>query len=571
MTAVDVACDSSSEPSSPDSLISAMMHPEFYPKPPDEVSYQETHISHLFFAGDLVYKVKKAVHFSFLDYSSLVKRRHYLQEELRLNRRLAPSVYLGVMPIAFDESGWRLGGWSEPREYTLVMRRLPEKRMLRFLIDTHQADGKMMRELAKLLADFHSKAERVRGIDPSEYSYALEKQWKENLSEVESFLDRSGDREALKWIRSAGSEFIAVHKGLLMRRAIDGWIREIKPAATTGALVRKGDTLAVYYAPEFLSSLQAYLFALGAMDRFQATGKETEAQLALTRANIQQAKNSLLTLGMSEQQANEIAGSRQLTEEVRVVAPAGGFIVARNLSSGQRFEKGTEFFRIADLSHVWVMTDFFEKDREFARPGSSATVHYQGKALRATMSDVLPQFDPQSRTLKTRFELDNPGFLLRPDMFVDVEFRVNLPPALTVPADSVVDSGKRKTVFVARGNGFFEPREVETGWRLGDRLQITQGLAAGEQVVVSGNFLIDSESRMRQAAAGAAKDPVCGMDVDAKKAGVIQTRHDGITYTFCSAECQRKFAANPGQYVPQKTGSADRLEAAHRSLAVAAR
>ena len=121
MTAVDVACDGSSEPPPHDSLISAMMHPEFYPKPPDEVSHKETHISHLFFAGDLVYKVKKAVRFSFLDYSSLAKRRHYLQEELRLNRRLAPSVYLGVLPIAFDESGWRLGGWSEPREYTLVM------------------------------------------------------------------------------------------------------------------------------------------------------------------------------------------------------------------------------------------------------------------------------------------------------------------------------------------------------------------------------------------------------------------------------------------------------------------
>ena len=99
--------------------------------------------------------------------------------------------------------------------------------MLRFLIDTHQVDEKMMRDLAKLLAGFHSKAERVRGIDPSEYSCALEKQWKENLSEVESFLDRSGDREALKWIRSAGSEFIAVHKGLFMRRAVDGWIRDL--------------------------------------------------------------------------------------------------------------------------------------------------------------------------------------------------------------------------------------------------------------------------------------------------------------------------------------------------------
>src|SRR5687768_9666290 len=155
MTAADMAPDSITEAPSQDSLVAAMMQPEFYPKPPEQVTHKETHISHLFFAGDLVYKVKKAIRFSFLDYSSLAKRRHYLQEELRLNRRLAPSVYLGVLPIARDESGWRLGGWAETGEYTLVMRRLPEKRMLRFLLDTHQASAEMMRELAKLLAGFH--------------------------------------------------------------------------------------------------------------------------------------------------------------------------------------------------------------------------------------------------------------------------------------------------------------------------------------------------------------------------------------------------------------------------------
>ena len=97
-------------------LVSAMLEPGFYPKRPSKVTHKETHISHVFLTDDLVYKVKKAVRFSFLDYSTLGKRRHFLNEELHLNRRLAPSVYLAVMPISFDATGWRLGGWSEPVE-----------------------------------------------------------------------------------------------------------------------------------------------------------------------------------------------------------------------------------------------------------------------------------------------------------------------------------------------------------------------------------------------------------------------------------------------------------------------
>src|SRR5574341_333514 len=150
-----------------EALVSAMLEPQFYPKPPAEVTHRETHISHLFFAGDLVYKIKKAVRYPFLDYSTLARRRFYLNEELRLNRRLAPSVYLGVMPISYDEAGWRLGGWTEPAEYTLVMRRLPEKRMLPFLLETHQVTPKMMQELAETVAAFHASAERARGQDLS--------------------------------------------------------------------------------------------------------------------------------------------------------------------------------------------------------------------------------------------------------------------------------------------------------------------------------------------------------------------------------------------------------------------
>ena len=121
-----------------------------------------------------------------------------------------------------------------------------------------------------------------------------------------------------------------------------------------------------------------------------------------------------------------------------------------------------------------------------------------------------------------RLDAENPGFVLKPDMFVDVEFPVNLPPSIIIPVDAIIDSGLRKTVFVDRGNGFFEPRDVADGWRIGGRAEIIKGLMPGERIVISGTFLVDSESRMKLAAAGLfgmpVKDPVCGMTIDEDKA-----------------------------------------------------
>jgi membrane fusion protein, copper/silver efflux system len=283
-----------------------------------------------------------------------------------------------------------------------------------------------------------------------------------------------------------------------LNAATDGWIRQTY-ANTTGSLVRKDEVLAAFYSPEFLSAEQAYLFSLGALDRFQSSGKESADQLALTSVNIQQNIDALRNLGMSEIQLQEIKRTRQLTQNVSIYAPITGLVVMRNISPGQRFEKGVELYRIADLSHVWVLADTFQNDAPYLRYATRAIVRYQSKTFPARFSDVLPQFDPATRTLKVRLELDNSGYLLRPEMFVDVEFEARLPDGVTVPVDAVLDSGVRKTVFVDRGNGYFEPRPVETGWRADDKVQITNGLAPGDRIVASGNFLLDSETRMRAA------------------------------------------------------------------------
>ncbi len=331
----------------------------------------------------------------------------------------------------------------------------------------------------------------------------------------------------------------------------EGWIRSLSDI-TTGSLVQKGQVLGSYYTPEFLSAQQAYFYALSTLDRFQASGNEPESQIKLTRANIQQSADSLRSLGMGEAQIAEIARSRQVTQNVRMTAPVTGLVIARNVFPGQRLERGTELFRIADLSRVWVLADIFENESRFVTPGSAATVAYQGHKLPARVSKVPPQFDAGSRTLKVRLELDNPGNTLRPDMFVDVEMVVRVPAAVTVPVDAVLDSGMRKTVFVDRGDNYFEPRHVETGWRLGDRIAVVSGLMPGERIAVSGNFFIDSESRLKLAAAGhsagAERDPVCGMDVDPRKAGARHAAHQGKSYYFCSDGCRRQFERNPEKY-----------------------
>jgi Cu(I)/Ag(I) efflux system membrane fusion protein len=221
------------------------------------------------------------------------------------------------------------------------------------------------------------------------------------------------------------------------------------------------------------------------------------AQRSPTAFSLQSAIDSLRSLGMSEGQIGDIQRTHQAVSMIHIYSPIAGFVLARNISPAQRFDKGAELYRIADIGHVWVMADVFEKDLKFVRPGVLATVRYGGHGFTARMSDVLGQLDSESRTLKIRFELDNPGHILLPNMFVDVEVQVNMPAAVVVPADAVIDSGRGKTVFVERGNGVFEPLLVETGWRLGDRVEITKGLEPGERIVVSGNFLIDSESRMK--------------------------------------------------------------------------
>lgn len=376
-------------------------------------------------------------------------------------------------------------------------------------------------------------------------------------------VEKTSQRQTM---RTLGRVFADENRTYRLIAGADGWVRNVLES-TTGSLVRKDQLMATVFNYQFLARQQQYLGALEFEDRRQKSGASP------IKDQLDGTKLELYRLGVGDYQIQEITRTRKLVSEIEIRSPATGIVLVRNISTQQRFDMGTEVFRIADLSRVWIIADVFESEARYIMPGMTARVSlpHQGEVFKAVVSDVPPPFDAATRTLKVRLEVDNPGYKLRPDMFVDVELLITIPDAINVSADAVLDSGLRKTVFVDRGHGFFEPRKVETGWHLGDRIEIVEGLMPGERIVVSGNFLIDSESRMKLAAAviqgksvakeepamnGSRKDPVCGMLVDEKKAMAagLKSEYRGQTYYFCNDHCKIEFDEAPEAYIEKTAG-----------------
>ncbi len=396
-------------------------------------------------------------------------------------------------------------------------------------------------------------------------------------------VERSGATAALQVVGRVVPEDTRVYS---LNSGVDGFIRETHDDSV-GMAVKKDQKLATYYAPDFLAVASGFLAATERVPG--AVGKDGSRTVAFPGAvsrqgvsSIQGYTDRLRNLGMSELQIRQIADSRQLPETIDVVAPADGFILARNISPGQHFEHNMEFYRIADLSRVWVTAEVYEREALRLHPGGLAqiTVRGEGRRLPARITASLPQSEAGGGTVKVRLEVENPSFVLRPEMVVDVELPVHLPPAVTVPLDALVDSGERARVYVERVEGVFEPREVETGWRFGDRVEILRGVQPGERVVTSATFLVDSESRLTTpvsspapasaavrpkgappgtAAAKTVRDPNCGMPVDTAKAiasGNTLAYH-GATYYFCSERCKQAFRNNPAGPATHRQGDED--------------
>jgi multidrug efflux pump subunit AcrA (membrane-fusion protein) len=282
---------------------------------------------------------------------------------------------------------------------------------------------------------------------------------------------------------------------------VEGWISKTF-VDYTGQLVKKGDPLLTIYSPEMLASEQELLLAVRARD--QMKGGPVKEAWGNSELLLEATRRRLQLFDLSPEQIDQVERTGKPIESITLFSPADGYVTARNAYPSQRVTPDTELYTLTDLSRVWIMADIFEADLARIHEGQSALVTApagEAPPFNARVTNIQPQVDPQTRTMKVRLDAANPSLRLKPDMFVNVQFALTGAPKLTVPADAVMDSGTKQTVYVDRGNGYLEPRAVQIGARLGDRIEIVAGLKPDERIVTSGTFLIDSESRMQATAA----------------------------------------------------------------------
>jgi RND family efflux transporter MFP subunit len=319
--------------------------------------------------------------------------------------------------------------------------------------------------------------------------------------------------------RATGKVVIDETRVVKVQTRIEGWIEQVF-ANVTGDPVKKGDPLVTIYSPEMLATQQELLLALKSREVMKGSALESGKEHG--ESLVAAARKRLELWDLSAEQIARIEKTGQPIRNVTVYAPASGHVMTRNAYPKQRVTAETELYTLADLSRVWIIADVFENEASNVRIGSAATItltYAGGRRIGGRVTHIHPQLEAATRTLQVRLEADNPRLVMKPEMFVDVEFPVGGGRRLTVPATAVLDTGLRQTVFVDLGGGHIEPRQVRTGERLGDRVEIVSGLKEGERVATSGNFLLDSETQLRGNAAGSGAGAAPAPAVPAGEAG----------------------------------------------------
>jgi RND family efflux transporter MFP subunit len=268
----------------------------------------------------------------------------------------------------------------------------------------------------------------------------------------------------------------------------------------TGKFVQKGDPLLSIYSPDLIATQQEYLLALRAQKQLSASQIPSVAQGGASL--LEAAKERLRLWDISPADVAELERSGTVRRALDLRSDVSGFVVVKNVVQGMRVMPADTLFEIADLSRVWVMADVYEADLPSIRLGMAAEISlsYQlGGGARGQVTNVAPTLDEKTRTVKVRVEVGNQGGALKPDMFCDVLLRTDEGTGLVVSDSAVIDTGERTLVFLDRADGAIEPREIQLGTRLADGYQVLRGLAKGDRVVTSANFLLDSESSLKAA------------------------------------------------------------------------
>jgi Cu(I)/Ag(I) efflux system membrane fusion protein len=305
-----------------------------------------------------------------------------------------------------------------------------------------------------------------------------------------------------KVIRTVGRIEADERKQTTINTKIEGWIEKLH-VDYTGRYVKKGEPLMEIYSPELLATQQEFLGVLKWAAQSGDNKKDDTLGFMLAKdaaASLDAARQRLRLWDISEAQIKQIEQTGKPVRTLTLYSPVNGFVTQKMAVQGMKVMPGEKLFDIADLSTLWIVADIYEYELPFVKVGQPARItlsYFPGKELLSKIDYIYPTISADTRTAKIRLTLSNPGGQLKPQMFTNVEIRIDLGKKLTIPDSAVIDTGKGQVVYVDRGNGVFEPREIQTGLRADGTVEILRGLKTGEKVATSANFLIDSEAQLK--------------------------------------------------------------------------
>lgn len=408
-----------------------------------------------------------------------------------------------------------------------------------------------------------------------------------------------------KTIRTVGRIDYNERKIAIITTKVSGWIEKLY-VDYTGKFVRKGEPLFEIYSPELVTAQEEYLQAINY--RKSVSGSKDPNIIEGVNQLVESARKRLLYWDISESQIKEIETTGQIRKTLVFFSPVDGIVVEKNIFQGMKISQGMNLMKIADLSTIWVYADIYEYELPWVKVGLDAEIeipYFPGKILKGKVEYIYPFLQSDTRTVKVRLEFENPDFLLKPDMYVNVNIKSNVAiDALVVPEQSVIRTGERDIVVVALGGGRFKSVEVKLGVLADGYYQVLEGLHENQNIVTSSHFLIDSESNLKAALAGLTHqhgnsmviektespemkheheqvgikerdeqkekkiqksksrettheehkhiadkvvDPVCGMEIEPNEE--LSFVYKGKKYYFCMKADLEKFKKNPEKYV----------------------
>ncbi len=282
----------------------------------------------------------------------------------------------------------------------------------------------------------------------------------------------------------------------------EGWIERLY-VDYNGKYVKKGGPLADIYSPELVATQQEFINLLKWAKKSTPPSPPTSVSGMLSNDAgilVEAAKQRLRLWDISESQIKKIEETGKPIRTLTIYSPADGYVVQKTALLGMKVMPGEKLFDLADLSTLWIIADIYESELAMIKPGERARItlsYFPEKEFSSRIDYIYPSVSGSTRSAKVRFEIPNPGGRLKPQMYTNIEVKIDLGKKLSIPDDAVMDTGTRQVVYVDRGEGNFEPREVSLGVRAEGMREVLKGLKAGEKVASSATFLIDSEAQLK--------------------------------------------------------------------------